>query len=181
MRTPTLFRPAPPRSALSNLLWLAAQCTVIWSATLVVLPLLIVGAERRLGGQPVWWLHSHGAAIALFLLCSALNGAAGVGLAISGEGTPLPAAAPRKLVLGGPYRYVRNPMAIAGIGQGIAVAIWFGSWVVLGYALTGALVWHFAIRPVEEQDLVERFGDPYVGYRGSVPLWWPRYPGLDPS
>lgn len=163
------------------MLWLAAQCAVIWSVTLVVLPLMIVGAEHRMGNAPAEWLHSRGAAIVLFVLASALNVAAGIGLAVRGHGTPLPVMAPRDLVVGGPYRYLRNPMALAGISQGVAVAVWFGSWIVLGYALAGALVWHFGIRPIEEQDLVERFGDVYVRYRGAVPLWWPRYPGFDAS
>ena len=181
MQTPAVFRPAPPRSALANVLWLAAQCAVVWSVTLVVLPLVIVSFEHRLRSQPVWWLHSRGAAIVLFVLASALNVAAGLGLAVRGHGTPLPLMAPRTLVLGGPYRYVRNPMALAGISQGIAVAVWFGSWVVFAYALAGALVWHFGIRPIEERDLVARFGDAYVRYQGAVPLWWPRHPGLDVS
>lgn len=181
MQTPTVFRPAPPRSAFSNVLWLAAQCAVVWSVTLFILPLMIISVEHRLGSGPVWWLHSPPAGVTLFVLASALNLAAGLGLSVRGQGTPLPVMAPRRLVLGGPYRYVRNPMAIAGISQGVAVAVWFGSWVVLVYALMGAAVWHFGIRPVEEQDLVERFGDPYARYRSEVPLWWPRTPGTGAS
>jgi protein-S-isoprenylcysteine O-methyltransferase Ste14 len=61
-------------------------------------------------------------------------------------------------VLAGPYRHVRNPMAVAGIAQGVAVALWLGSWAVLLYAVSGALLWHMAIRSAEERDLAERFG-----------------------
>ena len=174
MRLPTLFRPARPRSRGVYLLWTAAQSVVVWGVTLGVGPALLVALEHRAGipgfrftGQPVL-------AAVLFLACSALNLATGALLAVGGRGTPLPLACPRTLVLGGPYRYVRNPMAIAGIGQGVAVALWLGSWSVLGYAASGAVVWHVLVRPAEERDLASRFGAPYDAYRRSVPLWWPR-------
>jgi protein-S-isoprenylcysteine O-methyltransferase Ste14 len=65
-------------------------------------------------------------------------------------------------------------MAVAGIGQGVAVALWLGSWVVLLYALAGAVLWHVAIRPAEERDLAARFGSAYRAYRSAVRLWLPR-------
>lgn len=171
MDTSKLFRPAPPRNAITNVLWTAAQSAVIWGIALFLVPLLLVALERRLGSHSVSWVHAPAVAVILFLVCSVLNLATGFELAVRGEGTPLPTAGPRKLVLSGPYRYVRNPMAIAGIGQGIAVGLWFGSWVVLIYALAGALVWHYAIRPAEERDLLARFGEAYAQYRTAVPLW----------
>lgn len=180
MRPPTLFRPAPPRSALTNVLWTVVQSAVIWAAALFLIPLFIVAFERRFGGRPVSWIHAPTAAVILFLVCSALNLAAGFELAMRGQGTPLPTAGPRNLVVSGPYRYVRNPMAIAGIGQGIAVGMWFGSWVVLSYALAGAFVWHYGMRPAEERDLLARFGKAYADYRTAVPLWRARYPGYEP-
>jgi protein-S-isoprenylcysteine O-methyltransferase Ste14 len=176
MRTSTLFRPAPPRSTLTNVLWTLVQSALIWGVALILVPLVIVAMEHRFGGHPVWWIRAPVAAVILFLLCSALNLAAGFELAVRGEGTPLPIAGPRKLVVGGVYRYVRNPMAIAGIGQGIAVGLWFGSSVVLIYALTGALVWHYGIRPAEERDLLAHFGEAYAHYRTTVPLWRVRGP-----
>lgn len=104
MRTPTVFRPAPPRSALRNVLWTAVQSVVIWGVALFVVPLLLVAFERSVGGHPVSRIHAPVAACILFLACSALNLAAAVGLAVRGEGTPLPTAAPRRLVLTGPYQ-----------------------------------------------------------------------------
>jgi protein-S-isoprenylcysteine O-methyltransferase Ste14 len=181
MRTPTLFRPAPPRSALHNVAWMAVQSVVIWGIALFLLPFLIVALEHRLGGHSVSWLRNPVVAVLLFLVCSALNIFAGVELAVRGAGTPLPTAAPRHLVLSGPYRYLRNPMAVAGIGQGISVGLWFGSWIVIGYALAGAVVWHYGIRDAEERDLLARFGNAYAQYRTAVPLWRTRYPGYVPE
>jgi len=91
-----------------------------------------------------------------------------------GDGTPLPTATAPRLVIAGPYRYVRNPMALAGIAQGVAVGFYLGSYGVIAYSLLGAIFWHTAVRPVEEHDLVERFDESYVQYRKSVRLWFPR-------
>jgi protein-S-isoprenylcysteine O-methyltransferase Ste14 len=179
-----LFRPAPNRSRAQNLLWTAAQCAVVWGTTLVVLPLLIVELERRLGVHGFRFRAQTVVAIALFMAASALNLATGAVLAVIGRGTPLPLASPQSLVLTGPYRYVRNPMAIAGISQGIAVAIWLGSWTVLAYAFAGAVFWHVVLRPAEEADLVSRFGAEYEAYRRAIPLWYPgfgRSRSVDPA
>ena len=54
-----------------------------------------------------------------------------------GEGTPLPLDQTNRLVVSGPYYYVRNPMAIAGIGQGLSVALIFQSLPVGIYSLLG--------------------------------------------
>lgn len=181
MRSPIHFHPAPPRSTWRNALWTAAQCSLVWFLTLFLVPLLLITLERRVGGISWSSLHLPAAAVMLFLMFSMLNVLSGAALVVTGQGTPLPIAAPRQLVVRGPYRYVRNPMALAGIGQGIAVGLWFGSWIIIAYALTGALVWHFGIRPIEEQDLVARFGDDYLNYRAVVPLWLPRYTGYEPA
>jgi len=57
-------------------------------------------------------------------------------MAVLGNGTPLPAATARRLVIGGPYRFVRNPMAVAGLVQTVGVGLWTGSWttVFVGFA-----------------------------------------------
>ncbi|MFK7789074.1 MAG: isoprenylcysteine carboxylmethyltransferase family protein, partial [Phycisphaeraceae bacterium] len=78
------------------------------------------------------------------------------------------------LVVSGPYRYVRNPMALAGIVQGLAVGLMMGSWLVLAYAMSGGVIWHVMVRPIEEADLLKRFGDPYKQYKASLRCWWPK-------
>ena len=83
---------------------------------------------------------------------------------------------PRRLVISGPYRVVRNPMAIAGITQGVAVGLMLGSWLVVVYTLCGSLVWNWVIRPFEEDDLAYRFGAEFEAYRSRVGCWIPRAP-----
>jgi len=85
-----------------------------------------------------------------------------------GRGTPLPSAATNDLVTSGPFRIVRNPMAIAGLVQGFAVALALASGVVAVYVLLGGVVWHLVVRPLEEHDLHDRFGAAYDTYRHRV-------------
>jgi protein-S-isoprenylcysteine O-methyltransferase Ste14 len=65
-------------------------------------------------------------------------------------------------------------MAVAGLSQGAAVALWLGSPLVLAYVLAGGLAWHRLVRPIEEAYLAATFGDEYRSYRARVPLWLPR-------
>ncbi len=68
-----------------------------------------------------------------------------------GAGTPLPLDPAVRLVLVGPYRHVRNPMAIAGLAQGAGVGLMLGSPGVLAYVAAGLLFWNFVVRRWEER------------------------------
>jgi len=65
-------------------------------------------------------------------------------------------------------------MAVAGIGQGIAVGMVLGSGLVVAYSLAGAVIWHVWVRPHEEADLLNRFAEDYRRYRDSTNLWIPK-------
>jgi protein-S-isoprenylcysteine O-methyltransferase Ste14 len=93
---------------------------------------------------------------------------------VEGLGTPAPVAAPDRLVVGGPYRYVRNPMYVAVIAVIFGQALVLGQPVLLAYA---AVVWMAVgsfVRFYEEPELGRRFGAEYEAYRRAVPAWWPR-------
>lgn len=74
----------------------------------------------------------------------------------------------------GPYRFVRNPMAVAGIVQAIGVGLLASSWLTLLYAVCGIAYWHALVRPFEEADLEARFGERFRAYRNRVGTWVPR-------
>ena len=57
---------------------------------------------------------------------------------VEGLGTPSPIAPTELLVVGGWYRYVRNPMYVAVVTAIVGQGLWFAQPVLLGYA---ALVW----------------------------------------
>jgi protein-S-isoprenylcysteine O-methyltransferase Ste14 len=175
-------RQAREASTARNLAKTAIQTVIFWSVFLVLLPLLILRIEDVLDLRAWRFERSYtgdaqtACAVALFALCGSLGLASGATMAVRGRGTPVPLDCPRELVIRGPYRYVRNPMVVAGIGQGIAVGIFLGSWFVIGYALAGAVLWNWLVRPWEEADLLTRFGAPYEAYRRKVRCWIPWRP-----
>lgn len=111
---------------------------------------------------------------ALFILFCLLGLWSGYTMSWYGKGTPLPLDCPQKLVIAGPYKFVRNPMALAGIGQGVSVGIILGSPFVIIYAISGAFLWHYLVKPSEEADLLGRFGEKYVEYCKHVKCWVPK-------
>jgi protein-S-isoprenylcysteine O-methyltransferase Ste14 len=91
-----------------------------------------------------------------------------------GLGTPAPVATTQKLVVGGLYRYVRNPMYLAVGALIVGQSLLLGQLILLTYAaLFGLAVWAF-VRWYEEPTLLRQFGAEYDVYRRAVPAWWPR-------
>src|SRR5919201_6926862 len=87
---------------------------------------------------------------------------------VEGVGTPAPAAPTEKLVVGGLYRYVRNPMYLAVAAVILGQAAVLGRSVLLAYALVfGATVWSF-VHWYEEPTLRRRFGAEYEAYLRAV-------------
>jgi protein-S-isoprenylcysteine O-methyltransferase Ste14 len=94
-----------------------------------------------------------------------------------GLGTPAPVAPPERLVIGGAYRYVRNPMYLAVASTIVGQALILGRPGLLLYALAFGIAVAAFVRFYEEPTLARRFGAEYDAYRRAVPAWWPRRPG----
>lgn len=169
------FRQAPPASNAWNLWKTFLQSAVFWIVFLLLLPLSLLAIEHELGLTPFRFRGQWLVAIALFVAASVLNISTAMTMVVRGHGTPLPTDCPRNLVITGPYRWVRNPMAIAGLTQGLAVGIALGSWLMPFAVLTGGLLWNHYVRPVEEQHLAELHGDAYREYQSQVDCWLPRW------
>ena len=94
----------------------------------------------------------------------------------TGRGTPAPIAPPKRLVVIGFYRYLRNPMYVGFITG------WVGLWVVFGRASLTALevaaaaiiIVELFVRLYEEPHLRKTFGADYEEYCRNVPRWIPR-------
>jgi protein-S-isoprenylcysteine O-methyltransferase Ste14 len=91
-----------------------------------------------------------------------------------GRGTPAPVAPTEQLVVGGLYRYVRNPMYVALLSAIAGQALLFSCWGLALYAAgVFAAVFSF-VRVYEEPELVRTYGEQYEDYRRAVPGWLPR-------
>ncbi len=153
------------------------QTILFWCLFLVVIPAGLIGLESYLGWNRFHITGQQLLGMMLFVLGGSLGLTSGTMMGIYGRGTPLPLDAARRLVVVGPYRYVRNPMAIAGLTQGAAVALYFGSWLTIVYVITGFFLWNYFVRPVEEQELLQRFQEEYATYRSAIRCWIPCWRG----
>lgn len=151
------------------------QIVVIWALILFIFPYLITLVEARLGIPQFTFPFQKALIIVLFPFISSIGLSAAYTMSKIGRGTPIPMDTASKLVISGVYSYVRNPMAISGIGQGLAVGVFLGSPLVLAYALMGGLIWQFIFRPLEEIDLLKNFGADYEEYQRNVWCWIPRF------
>ena len=100
---------------------------------------------------------------------------------MEGLGTPAPIAAPERLVVGGVYRYVRNPMYVAVLAAIVGQGLLLGRLGLLLYAAATWLVVAAFVRWYEEPTLTRRFGENYETYRRAVPAWWPRLRPWEPA
>ena len=91
-----------------------------------------------------------------------------------GEGTPAPWDPPKKMVIHGPYRYVRNPMITSVLFILFAEALFFQSWPIALWMLIFFVGNNFYFPLVEEKGLKKRFGEDYSKYKANVPRWIPR-------
>ena len=125
--------------------------------------------------EPSWaWAPLRVVGVALLAAGIVVLVQAFVRFVLEGVGTPAPVAPTQQLVVGGPYRYVRNPMYLAVIAVIVGQALALGQPGLLLYAAAvGAAMATFA-HGYEEPVLARQFGAQYDAYRRAVPAWWPR-------
>lgn len=166
-----IFRKASTNNIALNSIKTIFQISCIWFISLFVVPTIII---QSFGIAISESDSTKVAAYSLFVIFSILGLYSAFVIVKIGKGTPLPLDQTQHLVTKGPYKYVRNPMAIAGIGQGLSISILFWSIHILVYTIIGAILWHFVVRPVEEKDMLQRFGNDYLKYKNTVKCWIPK-------
>ena len=131
---------------------------------------LLPGGARpalRGAGATGWLLIAAG--IALYFACAFW------GFAIRGRGTPLPMDPPKKLVVEGPYRIVRNPMywgvGFVMLGEGAV----FHSFALVELVAAFVVGVNVFVLLYEEPTLRRKFGEEYEVYCKRVPRWLPRF------
>ena len=80
---------------------------------------------------------------------------------------------PRRLIVQGPHRVVRNPMYLAVLSLVVGWAVLFRSLAILGYGAGLALAFHLFVLLVEEPTLQRQFGEDYRRYCAEVRRWVP--------
>jgi protein-S-isoprenylcysteine O-methyltransferase Ste14 len=137
----------------------------------------------RVGTDHAWPVQAAGAALFIFgviVLVSAF-----VRFVTEGIGTPAPVAPTAKLVVGGLYRFVRNPMYLAVLAAIVGQALLLGQPTLLTYGAVVATALVVFVRFYEEPTLLRTFGEEYEEYRRAVPGWRPHLrpwtPGGDES
>ena len=149
-------------------------------------------APGVVAGAIPWWLTGWEVGISwptAVRACGAVLTAAGVVVLMQafarfvreGRGTPAPVAPTETLVVGGLYRFVRNPMYLAVLATIVGQALLFGRPILFGYAFVVWLAVASFVRVYEEPHLTDRFGDDYRAYREHVPPWIPRRSPWPPS
>jgi protein-S-isoprenylcysteine O-methyltransferase Ste14 len=128
----------------------------------------------RLAAPFTHWLSLRVLGVALVVAGAAVLVQAFVRFVVEGLGTPAPVAPPERLVVGGLYRYVRNPMYVAVvivlIGQ--SLLLWrpvLALYAAVAWATTAVFVLGY-----EQPTLRRQFGARYDAYCRAVPAWWPR-------
>ena len=132
------------------------------------------GQNTRWRATPALESLSHAGGGLFFLVGLALFGWCLLLFARVGRGTLAPWDPTQELVKIGPYRHVRNPM-ISGVALMLTgEALFWGSWLLAGWAAVFILVNHLYFVVSEEPGLERRFGASYRAYRAGVPRWVPR-------
>jgi protein-S-isoprenylcysteine O-methyltransferase Ste14 len=150
---------------LKNLLF-----TVLVPGTVAVyVPLLLAGERAPRPGLAAALLFAAGGALYAWCVWD---------FARFGRGTPAPIDAPRRLVVRGPYRLVRNPMYVAVLAVLLGQAALFRSWAIALYGAAVAAAFALFVRGYEEPHLRRTFGAEYEDYTARVGRWLPRWQRL---
>jgi protein-S-isoprenylcysteine O-methyltransferase Ste14 len=128
----------------------------------------------RVRGPLAHWAPVRVAGVIMLTAGAVVLAQAFVRFVAEGRGTPAPVAPTERLVTGGLYRHVRNPMYVAVVAVITGQALALGQPVLLGYAAAVWITVASFVRWYEEPALARQFGAQYEAYRRSVRAWWPR-------
>jgi protein-S-isoprenylcysteine O-methyltransferase Ste14 len=91
-----------------------------------------------------------------------------------GRGTLAPWDPPKKLVVVGLYRFVRNPMYVGVLTWVAGWSLMSASWRMGIYAIVLFIMFHLRVLYYEEPTLAKLFPEDWAEYRHCVRRWLPR-------
>ena len=144
-----------------------------------LVPWALTGWDVRY--DSAWWVPVRVAGAVVLAACTVVLVQAFVRFVREGSGTPAPVAPTERLVVGGLYRHVRNPMYVAVVGAVLGQALLLGQPVLVLYAVAAGAGMAAFVRWHEEPVLTRRFGQDYAAYCAAVPAWRPRVRPWSPT
>jgi protein-S-isoprenylcysteine O-methyltransferase Ste14 len=93
---------------------------------------------------------------------------------IKGFGTPIPLVPPKKLLVGAPYSYCRNPMVLGAIMFYLGLCALIDSWDAFSIVAAVAVILLAYVKFWEEAELEARFGQAYTEYKNFTPFLIPK-------
>jgi len=87
-----------------------------------------------------------------------------------------PGIVPTEFVAFGPFRYVRNPMALGAVAMICGLGFFCRSISIVIFSAIFLFAMHGFVVVVEEPGLEKRFGQSYLQYRRAVNRWIPGRP-----
>ncbi len=146
---------------------------IVPGSVAIYLPLWLAGSGSL--GAPALRILS----LPCFAIGGAIYGWCVWDFASFGRGTPAPIDAPRRLVISGLYRLLRNPMYTGVLTVIAGWALWYGSLVIALYLGAVAGLFHLFVTLYEEPHLRQTFGVEYEAYCRRVGRWLPRLRARD--
>jgi protein-S-isoprenylcysteine O-methyltransferase Ste14 len=155
--------------------WLILR-SLLWT---ILLPGFFAGyVPWRFFGLGRTWFNVHNAVQLLGLLCVSLGVVLLAGCIVefarSGRGTLSPVDPPRRLVVRGLYRYVRNPMYLSVTAIVLGEALLTRSTALVVYWAVWFLCANLFVMGYEEPTLRRQFGASYDDYTKQVGRWVPK-------
>jgi|SRR5271157_4159935 len=145
--------------------------TLFIGFVLIYLPARVLSWSGIVRPPAIEWPQIAGMALggagAVVALCCVFT------FAFIGKGTPAPFDPPRKLVIRGPYRFVRNPMYIGASAALAGAALFYRSAALLAFICLFLLATHCFVVWYEEPTLRRIFGREYEAYCRRVRRWRP--------
>jgi protein-S-isoprenylcysteine O-methyltransferase Ste14 len=144
-----------------------------------VIPWCITGWQTRTGALDSLLPSAAGATLIVVGGGVLLNAFAR--FALEGRGTPAPIAPTERLVVGGAYRFVRNPMYIAVAATILGQALVLDQPSLYLYAAAFGVTVSMFVRYYEQPKLHEQYGTQYEQYCDNVRAWIPRLRAWQPK
>ncbi len=135
-----------------------------------IIPALVVSADRWRGDGHVAGMAPLVGGVIILLWCVR-------DFYVGGKGTLAPWDPPRRLVVIGLYRFVRNPMYVGLLLLLSGWALLAGSPLLASYTIFFAIAFHLRVVLYEEPRLKRQFTQDWLAYRAAVPRWLPRLRG----